>query len=69
MQKANNDLSTVDMLSHLNTNMSDMPATIDEHGNVNRRNQSFAHGALGQTYSQFNKMPPLHVVTSQAPAY
>ena len=37
----NNDLTTVDMLSHLNTNMEDIPATIDEFGNVVRKSKSF----------------------------
>ena len=38
----NNDLTNLDMLSHLNTNKQDMPATIDEFGNVVRKAQSFS---------------------------
>jgi hypothetical protein len=38
----NNDLTTVDMLSHLNTNMEEVPATIDEFGNVVRKGKSFS---------------------------
>ena len=37
----NQDLSNVDLMSFINTNASDMPATIDQHGNVDRRTQSF----------------------------
>lgn len=46
MNNNNKDLSTVDMLSHLNTNLSDIPATIDEFGNVTRKIASYT-GALG----------------------
>lgn len=46
MNNNNKDLSTVDMLSHLNTNLSDIPATIDEFGNVTRKIASY-NGALG----------------------
>ena len=46
MKNNNKDLSTVDMLSHLNTNLSDIPATIDEFGNVTRKIASYT-GALG----------------------
>jgi hypothetical protein len=45
MKNNNNDLSTVDMLSHLNTNLSDIPATIDEFGNVTRKIASYTGGA------------------------
>lgn len=41
MNNNNKDLTSVDMLSHLNTNMSDVPATIDEFGNVNRKSMSY----------------------------
>jgi hypothetical protein len=38
----NNDLTSVDLLSHLNTNNEDMPAQIDEFGNVVRKTKSFS---------------------------
>ena len=38
----NNDLTQVDMLSHLNTNDGGTPATIDEFGNVVRKAKSFS---------------------------
>lgn len=38
----NNDLTTVDMMSHLNTNIEDQPAVIDEYGNVVRKAKSFS---------------------------
>jgi hypothetical protein len=52
MKNNNRDLSTVDMLSHLNTNLSDIPATIDEFGNVTRKIASYTGGAPNQFLSR-----------------
>ena len=52
MNNKNKDLSTVDMLSHLNTNLSDIPATIDEFGNVTRKIASYAGGSQNDYLSR-----------------
>ena len=41
MRLNNNDLQTVDLMNHINTDDNNMPAIIDEHGNVSRKTTSF----------------------------
>ena len=41
MRLNNNDLQSVDLLNHLNTDENNIPSVIDAHGNVERKSASF----------------------------
>jgi len=41
MQQNNNDLTNVDVLSHINTNDANQPSNIDKDGNVQRKSRGY----------------------------
>ena len=67
MKKFNSDLANVDLMTFLNTNQHDQPATIDEHGNIERRTQPLYSYApemheidLDKIAQEMGELPGLH---------